>query len=283
MNDRPAPTFAGLRPPAVPFSEVRDRRRAIPLYVDVDLTAARSIAGGTPAVLPIAGSFLFIDQDPVNVGTATIRFVDNNSVLDTPITVGPGSNWKVPFTGLVIENAAQAGKRLRIIYGVDVDMVPGVNAQVLITGAVSVIGPHALNVGPLLTDSPILARVVGFTYGATFTSAAALASGASEQVFAAAANPNGAIVWEREADSVPTAAGVVRISLHAHTVAPVALGDGDRLLAILINMATAVGNTSYGRLNNQPVFVPAGKGLWFLNSGGTAEGQSARRVVYTLF
>lgn len=284
MNQRQAPNFAGLRPPSVPFTEVRDRRRAFPLYYDLDLTVARSIAAGTPAVLPLAGNFFFIDQDPTNVGNATVRFVDNNSVWDTPIAVGPGSNWRVPFTGLVIENAAQAGKRLRILYGVDIETVPGINAQVVIAGAVSVIGPHAMNVGPVLTDSPVLTREVGILFGSNFQSAANLAAGATEQIFSAAANANGAVIWEAEIDSLPSLAGTGTIvSLHTHTAAPAAFTDGQAHLQVIVNLATAVGQDAAGRQLARARFIPAGRGAWFYNNGGGAEGAGRRRCLYTLF
>ncbi len=136
-NERQTPNFPGMRPPSVPFTEVRDRRRSFPLYFDVDLSVAHSLAAGTAVVQPVAGTFFYIDNDPTNVGNATVRFLDNSSPVETPLAVGPGANFRVPFNGLVIENTAQSGKRLRVIYGVDLDFVPGLN-QPLTNGGIAV-------------------------------------------------------------------------------------------------------------------------------------------------
>jgi len=279
-NERQAPNFPGLRPPSVPFTEVRDRRRAQLQYLDLDLTAARSISGNTAAVLPIAGNFLYIDQDPQNVGFATVRFVDNNSVLDTPIAVGPGSTWKVPFTGLLIENAAQGGKRLRIIYSVDVDAVPGINAQVVINGAVGVQGPRAINGAPVLADLPVLIRDVGTNYGASYKSNAALAANTSDTVFSAAANVNGAIVWEAYAMSENAGAALQSIAWAAHTAPPNNVVVGDVLASNDSSALTAALFVMFASLRT-PRFIPAGKGFYF--TGNVAEAAAMRSATYTLF
>ena len=135
---RPAPNLPGVRPPQTSFQEVRDRRRAFPLYFDVDLSVARSFAAGTHLKVPAAGNSIYIDNDPVSVGFATLRFLDNESVIETPFRAGPGFNARIPFTGLVFENAAQVGLRLRVIYGTDVEFQPNLNGQVQLTGGVSI-------------------------------------------------------------------------------------------------------------------------------------------------
>jgi hypothetical protein len=273
VNDRPAPSFAGLRPPSVPFTEVRDRTRAFPLYFDVDLTAARSIAAGTHLTLPLAGNFFYIDQDPANVGFATVRFVDNQSVIDTPIFVGPGANWKVPFTGLVIENTAQAGKRLRIIYSVDQDAVPGINAQVVINGAVGVQGPHAINSGPVLADLPVLTREVGALYGASNNTNVNLAAGATATMVTAASNVNGVLV--HRAFISTKAAADQECAMLAKATAPTSVIDGDCIVA-----ATALANTvGYDRLQ-EALFIPAGKGIFLFSN--VLETLSYKSLLYTI-
>lgn len=125
----------------------------------------------------------------------------------------------------------------------------------------------------------------GFAYGASFASIAALAANATEQVFAAASNVNGAWVWDAEIDTSPASPGGLSISLHAHTVAPTAFTSGDVMLQTTINVATAAGITSAtSRPLRGPRFIAAGKGLWFLClvNGTTGEANIARRkVLYT--
>lgn len=122
----------------------------------------------------------------------------------------------------------------------------------------------------------------GFTYGASFKSTSALANNATEQVFAAATNVNGCILWAGDLFSALGGAGVACIGLHAHTAAPAAFTDGDVVLKVVSDFATAAGEL--GRENDlkRAVLIPAGKGLWFLNSGGTAEAAARRNLLYTL-
>jgi len=100
-NDvKPQPIFAGFQKPSVDMEAVRDGRRAPPI-----------------------------------VGNGTVHFQDTNlQQSSAPIYVGPGFIAKVPFTQLLIENkTAQAGKKLRIVYGTDVDFTAGVNATIAVT------------------------------------------------------------------------------------------------------------------------------------------------------
>lgn len=124
----------------------------------------------------------------------------------------------------------------------------------------------------------------GFAFATAFKSTTALAAGATEQVFAAAANVNGAIVWNVEILTGPIAIGTTVVSLQAHTAAPVAYTDGDPLLVAAVNTQTLVGSGhSICERLEAPVFIAAGKGLWFLASlGGVIEGIARRKVFYNL-
>lgn len=120
-----------LKAPSDDFAAVRDGRKSMPLWLDVDLSSARSIAAGTAQVINIAGNSFYIDADTENVGDARVHFQDatlNNA--SAPIYVSAGSIMTVPFTQILIENDAQPGKRLRILYGVDIDFRAGVNASI---------------------------------------------------------------------------------------------------------------------------------------------------------
>lgn len=135
-NDpKPQPVFAGFQRPSVDLDAVRDGRRAPLLYVDVPLDSVRTIANGSPIILPISGNSFYIDQDQSVVGNATVHFQDTNlGSASAPIYVGAGFIAKVPFTQILIEvKTAQAGKVLRIVYGTDVDFTAGVNATIAVT------------------------------------------------------------------------------------------------------------------------------------------------------
>jgi hypothetical protein len=140
-NDvKPQPVFAGFQKPSVDMEAVRDGRRAPLLYLDVPLDSTFTIAAGNPVVLPLSGNSFYIDQDTSIVGNAVVHFQDTNlQTASAPIYVGAGFIAKVPFTQLLIENkTAQAGKKLRIIYGTDVDFTAGVNATLTISSQAAI-------------------------------------------------------------------------------------------------------------------------------------------------
>lgn len=135
-NDpKPQPIFAGFQKPSIDMDAVRDGRRAPLMYINIPLDSVFTIAAGNPLVLPLSGNSFYIDQDPSDVGNATVHFQDTNlQTASAPIYVGAGFIAKVPFTQLLIENkTAQAGKVLRIVYGTDVDFTAGVNATIAIS------------------------------------------------------------------------------------------------------------------------------------------------------
>lgn len=124
----------------------------------------------------------------------------------------------------------------------------------------------------------LLQLVRPMSYGASFDSSAALAAGATEQVFAAAANTNGCIVHAASWVGSNAGAVVTQSALIAATAAPVAFTSGDVLMH-LQNDFNASGVVYSGELQS-PILVPAGRGLWFFNQALEATG--ARRVLYTL-
>jgi hypothetical protein len=135
-NDvKPQPIFAGFQKPSIDLDAVRDGRRAPLMYIDIPLDLTFTIASGNPVILPLSGNSFYIDQDTSVVGNATVHFQDTNlQSTSAPIYVGPGFIAKVPFTQLLIENkVAQAGKKLRIVYGTDVDFTAGLNATIAIS------------------------------------------------------------------------------------------------------------------------------------------------------
>lgn len=135
MND---PKFPGITKPSIDIQSLRDGRRSTLLHIDVDLSSARSVSAGSMLILEIAGNAFYVDQSPDN-GNATVHFQDTNLAPGgAPVYVLPGFIARVPFTRILIENDAQAGKRLRIFYGIDVDFVAGMNASISLSTAVPV-------------------------------------------------------------------------------------------------------------------------------------------------
>lgn len=131
---------SALTSPSTDFRRVRDGREAIPLYIDVDLATART-TDAQALVLPIAGNSFYIDANPSD-GVCTVQFQNTNFDRATaPIYCGPGAIFNVPFTQVLIRNAAQAGKKIRIVYGVDIDFIAGSIASVQAQVAPTAITP----------------------------------------------------------------------------------------------------------------------------------------------
>jgi hypothetical protein len=140
-NDpKPQPVFNGFQKPSTDMDAVRDGRRAPLLYVDIPLDTVQTIANGAPIILPISGNSFYIDQDTSIVGNAVVHFQDTNlQTASAPIYVGAGFIAKVPFTQILVEvKTAQAGKKLRIVYGTDVDFTAGVNATITISSQAAI-------------------------------------------------------------------------------------------------------------------------------------------------
>ena len=135
MNDQQY--FPGIRKPSTDFGAVRNQLQSRPFYIDVDLSAARSLSAGTQLVLPISGNFFYIDQKP-NSGVAFVHFEDI-APGSTPVGIYPGAAFAVPFTQISIENVAQSGLSIRIIYGTDVNFIPSNAAGVSVLNSISVV------------------------------------------------------------------------------------------------------------------------------------------------
>jgi hypothetical protein len=256
----PAPAFPGVGAPSTDFQAVRDRRRSVPFYYDVDLSTARSIAAGTHLTLPVAGNSFYSDQNP-NQGAATVVFQDTNlNPRGTPLYVGPGWIGSVPFTQLLIEHAAQAGKIFRFVYGVDIDFKPSLSGSLSIGGAIS-------------------ATPYGFTFGASYKSTTALAANTPETVFTPAANVNGAVLWAADFVTVNAGGAGVAAGFVAKTSAPATPIDGDVILGGQTFFLGAAPQATTGTLQ-RPVLIPAGRGLYFIST--PAETTAYRGALYTL-
>ena len=256
-----------LESPNSDFARVRDGRASMPLYYDVDLTNARSIAAGTAVVLNLAANSLYIDADTTNTGNAVIHFQDATlGNASAPMFVSPGFIANVPFTQLLVENTAQVGKRLRIFYGVDIDFQAGVNASIAIAGTVTVNNTLA---------QKLAIYEAGFDYTGSFKAFSILAAATPETVFAAGANTNGAIVWTAEGNAY--SGSFAQQSLIAKATAPATIIDGD---VIAVSQYAPSVNQCALKLS-RPVKIAAGKGLYFYNQTLDTVA-SLRSVLYTL-
>jgi hypothetical protein len=262
-KNAPAPIFPGFTSPDTDFGAVVDGRRAPVLVYEIDLSTARTYTGtGVNAALQIkiTGNSMFIDQAS-DVGNATMIFegVQDNTapLVRAAVFVQPGFVASVPFVNLWIANTAQAGKKLRIFYGVDIDFVPSVNASVAVSGSV-----NAVNYGQ--------------AYGASYKSITTLAANTPDTIFLPAANVNGAILWS--AASYSRAAVAIQTAFLAKTSAPASVIDGDSLAQMTLGENGTDVWTNLALPN--PIVVPAGKGLYFISAA--AEAVAHRMALYTL-
>jgi hypothetical protein len=147
MKKLPQPSFPGIETANENMLAVASGLRKQPMHFDLDLTTARSLAAGTDAKLQFAGNMFYVNANP-NDGAADVHFQDQSSGgVTVPFYVTPGFMTRIPYTQFTIENAAQPGKKIRIIYGIDLDFVPGNNSQVQasIVGTVNVTDSKYLN------------------------------------------------------------------------------------------------------------------------------------------
>ena len=262
-NDaKPQPIFPGIGKPSVDFETVRDGRRSTLNYYDVALDNVFSISNGNPLILPISGNSFYVDQDTSVSGSAYVHFQDTNlGNASAPVFVNAGFIAKIPFTQLLIENkTAQAGKKIRIFYGVDVDFTAGINATLILS-----------SLPPVTLAAPAV-----ISYGASAVSYGATTLLTPVQLVAPASNVNGIIIWSATiAEYLSTNAAS---SIVAKSSAPANPSDGDVILNAS-NVAPASQNGSGGTLNT-PVKIPAGKGIYYISGASASTG--LRSILYTV-
>jgi hypothetical protein len=253
VKNAPVPTFAGISAPSFNFDTLIDGTRSTPFIYELDLSTARSFAAGTAVQIKITGNCMLIDAAP-DVGNAYLIFegVQDNSpaLVRAPIYVQPGFVTRMPFANVYIANAAQPGKKLRIIYGVDIDF------QMMFPGRMATVEQ-------------------GHEYNWNFYSTATLAIGGVETALLPATNVNGLVLHRGQVFS--TAAGLTRNSLVAKTgAAPVAPTDGDILWCETFN------NTGFSDgLFARPLNVRPGYGLYWINEA-TAQSVAQRNLIGSL-
>jgi len=275
-HDQVDPITADKRNRVIPRSNIR--RLVVPLDV-----------AGNDQPYRLRGDFLYADNN--TTGNVTCK-LNNTSEDPFPLLAQAGLT-DMPFEDIYLTWSAQAGKVFNLFYGYKARFAsPSQNIATIgsITNPVKIQDTSGNSVNTVGDNGQyaIFQRYLaviegGFGYGAIFKSVGNFAAGpASELVLAAASNVNGIIVWDADIITSPTVAGNSLISLHAHTVAPTLYTDGDVLMSAGINLSTAAGIASDRASLNRARRIPAGKGLWFFNSGVTAEAIGRRKVMYTV-
>lgn len=223
-----------------------------------DLSSAQSLKE-----FAFAGDVFYVDK--TSTGTVGFR-LDSSWQRSFPLGAN-GAMRGVPYKSILLEWEAQTGKTAIVWYGYGVEIVPP-NQDITSIGSIT---------------NPVEVTDYGIEFGSSFQSNAALASGGTEIVFAAASNTDGAIIHTREtASGVAGGTGNIIAALHLATVVPAAYSDG----IIDISRVATWGDSS-GFLANRAASFRAiryapGRGAWWRNSGANGESSSSRTVKYTL-
>lgn len=114
-------------------------------------------------------------------------------------------------------------------------------------------------------------------FGSSFQSTTVAISGTAQTIVSASSNLNGMIVWDAEFSSA-NATAISNATILAKATPPTTVIDGDVVVSGAYQGAGS-NFVSVGKLR-RPVFIPAGKGLYFI--AGTNETGAMKRVLYTL-
>lgn len=291
--------FPGFATASRNFDDIRTQSVQPLLYVDIDLTSARTIAAATAGIVPIAGTVFYVDPNPSS-GFATVYLTDKRLTgVSAPLYVGPGSIIKVPFDQLLIENTAQPGRVLRIIYGTDVDFEAGagqnVNATIVSPLNGGWVGMWIATISSTYIDNfagryssnreMLFMEDLGTPSGvATFSSNVAFLGNTPENVFGTGSNTFGALIWRAEA--MTRHAGHQMLALSHGTVAPGAILANPPLAT---NVQGGMSNHNAGTTNVVWSFLKlwpsarlaSGRRLdWITETAETAAGN--RHVEYSL-
>ena len=246
--------FRGFQLPRDDFFSQRADLRAIPLQREIDLSVPRSLAAGTALVCSMAGNLIYIDQKAAS-GYATVHFQDDVSVGNTGVTVYPGFLCEVPFTQLIIENVAQPGQVMRIIYGTDLAFRP-------VPSAAGVTVLNSLNIADLIAGNcQFILNSIGPGVGATITNLLPVAS-----------NVSGARIRSAALYTQPGAGGSVSSLLVAGPVAPVGFASLNPGILLLSNSNIVPGSGVTVQETTLSRTIPAGWGVWTIDVVAVAAG-----------
>lgn len=196
-------------------------------------------------------------------GTPKIR-IKALSTGEFDVEMVPGRQIKLPeiVRGLVITNLTAAAITGKLTIGAgdisDNSLVGTVTLDAATLAALESIDLNAATVNSLTRP--------GRTTG-SFSSQGALAANTALQVFAAASNPNGAIILSAGSSDY-SASGHAPVALISNATVPANPTDGDVYGVAVSGSPNAA--SQHGGFNIQtPMLVPAGHGLYFISGVAT--------------
>jgi hypothetical protein len=204
-------------------------------------------------VYNLSGDFLYVDSG--STGSVTLELNNQYNDASAAFTAGAGFGIAALFKQVKLSWSAQAGKFIKLMYSTGDRVVP--------TNSTAITG----NIGVYPTSAA--------SYGAAYKSNTAMVANTPDTVFTPGANANGAIVWAAEFCSITTGSDP-RLGYVAKNAAPATVLDGDLILL----PTGSVGTAFAGSLKN-PIKIAAGKGLYYITTGGDGAG-TLRQVQYSL-
>ncbi len=267
-----------------PFT-VDKRNRVIPTYgirkkkilLDVALVQQE---------FKLLGDFVYVDYNSTGVAECSL----NSPSEDAFPLLSLAGVQNIPYEGLYITAAAQAGLFLNLWYGYASQFISPTSAIATIGSITNPVKIEATNGNDIFAVTPFQALLSsmnyqmtqdgGFSYGVSFKSTTVLAANVSEQVFAPGSNTLGAVIWTGQARGSNGVAAAVTLALQAHTAAPNGFALGD-VLAMARDQAIFTGFGSQFMELNRSTRISSGKGVY--HTAGTLEGTGNRFVNYTLF
>lgn len=249
------PQFKGYRGPgAARFEDARTQLYTGFQQYDLALDSAGD------SLLQIAGDFFYVDTDPTaSNGVATMQLNSSQDAATAKFFIQAGFGISQTFKQVRITWAAQPGKKMRILYATGDRVVPANTASVQI-----------LNTVPMQEQ--------GYSYGASYKSTTNMAANTPDNVWSAASNVNGAVIWAGYGVTV-NGAGANSYSLLCKATAPANITDGDVIASP--NSGWAIAGTFCAFLSVlRAARISAGKRGDFIAQVAETNGQ--RTLLYTL-
>lgn len=250
------------------FNAARDGSYQDIRHFDVDLTTARTFAAGTYLDVPVSADSIYIDANPTDGNAVLYLQPRGDNKVEVPLYVSPGFILNdQPFTRIRIENTAQAGKKIRVVYGVGARFQPGSVAQVQV---------NALDLSTTSINSltrPL--QPTGF-----WSSTADGAANTPLTIFTAASNTNGAIIVSAKAKELISSSyqgGVFILKASA----PANIADGSVIASDQIQAMNGSSEYTVCELRN-PIRVAAGLGLYYISTAGSVASRANRHCTYIL-
>ena len=241
------------------FDRVRDRRFTGIRSFDVDLTNSRVFAAGSYVDYAVAGDSIYINADPADGNAEIVVTPQGDNVDDVHLYASPGAIFNIPFVRLRVFNTAQSVKKIRVVYGTNVDFQPGSVAQIAVTNQ----GGYTSERGEVPSGS--------------YSSIALLAANTPETIFTPAANVNGAVVLSGGMTS-SNGANITTCGFIAKSgAAPTNIGDGTVIFMPCDMVTVSTGYHRAGSMKNK-AYIPAGMGLYALTT--LAESSAQRYAQY---